>query len=232
MSTEPTILIVEDDARLASLLVEYLGTSGFQVTVEGRGDHAVERIHRENPHLVVVDLMLPGLNGFEICKQARPSYHGGLIVLTASKTEIDQTVALELGADDYVVKPVEPRILLARIRSLMRRLGNGASQLAVPDEASVGRLTINRGRREVLVDTRPVELTSLEFDVLWLLVRSAGEVVTREELYPQVRGIRYDGIDRSIDVHVSRLRQKLEAAGLNTGAIKTVRGMGYVLVKR
>src|SRR5690606_27709143 len=127
---------------------------------------------------------------------------------------------------------VEPRILLARIRSLMRRLGNGASQLTMPDEVSVGRLTINRGRREVLVDTRPVELTALEFDVLWLLARSAGEVVTREELYPQVRGIRYDGIDRSIDVHVSRLRQKLETAGLNTGAIKTARGMGYVLVKR
>jgi two-component system, OmpR family, response regulator RstA len=226
------LLIVEDDARLATLLAEYLSTHGFNVDVEHRGDRAVERIRASAPDLVVLDLMLPGLGGFDVCRLARERYAGGILMLTASKAEVDQAVGLELGADDYVVKPVEPRILLARIRSLLRRLRGAVVLPGSTAEQSVGPLTINRERREVSVSGHEVELTSIEFDVLWLLTRRAGEVVSREELYQQVRGIEYDGLDRGMDVHVSRIRHKLEAVGLDAASLKSVRGMGYLLVKR
>jgi len=225
------ILIVEDDARLAALLQEYLSTNGFDVDLESRGDRAVERICKEEPALVVLDLMLPGLSGFEVCRLARQSYARGLLILTASKAEVDHAVGLEIGADDYVVKPVEPRILLARIRSLLRRTRNTPASVA-PSEISVGALSVNRFAREASVGACVLPLTAIEFDVLLLLARRAGEVVSRDELYQQVRGVPFDGIDRGMDVHVSRLRQKLQAGGLETSALKSVRGLGYLLVKR
>jgi two-component system response regulator RstA len=226
------ILIVEDDARLANLLADYLTSAGFGVTVEHRGDHAVERIRTEQPALVVLDLMLPGVGGFDICRSARAHYAGGILILTASKAEVDQAVGLELGADDYVIKPVEPRILLARIRSLLRRMQGSSAMTAPVAELTVGDLTINRSVREATIAGQQVVLTAVEFDVLWLLVRRAGEVVSREELYSTVRGIPYDGLDRSMDVHVSRLRRKLEARGLEPTALKSVRGLGYFIVRR
>lgn len=227
----PKVLIVEDDARLAALLTEYLTPQGFSVTVESRGDRAVARIRAENPALVVLDLMLPGAGGLDICRQAREHYAGGIVILTANKAEVDQAVGLELGADDYVVKPVEPRILLARMRGLLRRL-DATPPPAAPTEISIGALTVNRGARLATVGTAAVDLTTIEFDLLWLLVRRAGEVVTRDELYSQLRGIPYDGVDRGMDVHVSRLRQKLEARGFETGCIKGVRGVGYLMARR
>jgi DNA-binding response OmpR family regulator len=225
------ILIVEDDARLAALLQEYLSSNGFDVDIESRGDRAVERICREEPALVVLDLMLPGASGFEVCRLARQSYARGVLILTASKAEVDHAVGLEIGADDYVVKPVEPRILLARIRSLLRRTRNTPAALA-PSEINVGALSVNRFAREAHVGSCLLPLTAIEFDVLLLLARRAGEVVSRDELYQQVRGVPFDGIDRGMDVHVSRLRQKLLAGGLETSALKSVRGLGYLLVKR
>jgi len=231
-SDRPGILIVEDDTRLATLLTEYLSSQGFAVNAESHGDRAVDRIWNENPAVVILDLMLPGTGGFEICRRARERYSNGILILTASKAEVDQAVGLELGADDYVVKPVEPRILLARIRSLMRRLNGSLSSAVLPTEVAIGPLTVNRAARSVMVGDRPVELTAIEFDVLWLLVRRAGEVVTRDELYMQVRGVPYDGLDRGMDVHVSRVRQKLEARGLDPSTVKGVRGTGYLLVRR
>jgi DNA-binding response OmpR family regulator len=225
------ILIVEDDARLAALLQEYLSANGFDVDVESRGDTAVERICREDPALVILDLMLPGASGFEVCRLARQSYARGVLILTASKAEVDHAVGLEIGADDYVVKPVEPRILLARIRSLLRRTRNTPAAVA-PGEISVGAIYVNRFAREAHVGSCLLPLTAIEFDVLLLLARRAGEVVSRDELYQQVRGVPFDGIDRGMDVHVSRLRQKLQAGGLETSALKSVRGLGYLLVKR
>lgn len=226
------ILIVEDDARLATLLQEYLSAQGYEVDVEGRGDRAIDRIWRDDPALVVLDLMLPGTNGFDVCRRVRERHSRGILILTASKAEVDQAVGFELGADDYVIKPVEPRILLARIRSLLRRLEGPAAVPAVPDVIELGPLLIDRGRREVTVGKRPLDVTGVEFDVLWLLARRAGDVVSRDEMSLQVRGIPYDGTDRGIDVHVSRLRRKLEAAGLDGASLKSVRGYGYLLVKR
>lgn len=225
------ILIVEDDARLAALLQEYLSNNGFHVDVESRGDRAVDRICKEDPALVILDLMLPGASGFDVCRLARQSYTQGLLILTASKAEVDHAVGLEIGADDYVIKPVEPRILLARIRSLLRRTRN-AMATVVPSEITVGPLTVNRFAREAIVGSCLLPLTPIEFDVLWLLARRAGEVVSRDELYSQVRGVPFDGLDRGMDVHVSRLRQKLLAGGLETSILKSVRGLGYLLVKR
>ena len=229
--TPEHILIVEDDARLAALLSEYLSNNGFQVDIEPRGDRAVDRICQENPALVILDLMLPGASGFDVCRLARQRYTNGLLILTASKAEVDHAVGLEIGADDYVVKPVEPRILLARVRSLLRRTRSAAAA-AAPAEIAVGVLTLNRNAREALVGQVVVPLTAIEFDVLWLLARRAGEVVSREELYQQVRGVPFDGFDRVMDVHVSRLRQKLQTGGLEPTAVKSVRGLGYLLVKR
>lgn len=225
------ILIVEDDARLAALLKEYLSNNGFQVEVESRGDRAVDRIWQDDPALVILDLMLPGASGFEVCRLARQRYTNGLLILTASKAEVDHAVGLEIGADDYVVKPVEPRILLARIRSLLRRTRNTVTA-AAPAEIVVGAVTINRSAREAFVAGSLVALTPLEFDVLWLLARRAGEAVSREELNQQVRGVPFDGLDRAMDVHVSRLRHKLHVGGLETTALKSVRGLGYMLVRR
>ena len=225
------ILIVEDDARLAALLQEYLASNGFDVDVESRGDRAVERIRKEAPAVVVLDLMLPGCSGFEVCRLARQTYDKGLLILTASKAEVDHAVGLEIGADDFVVKPVEPRILLARIRSLLRRTRHVMASVA-PSDITVGALNVSRFAREARVGACVLPLTPIEFDVLWLLARRAGEIVTRDELYQQVRGVPFDGLDRGMDVHVSRLRHKLLAGGLETTALKSVRGMGYLLVKR
>jgi DNA-binding response OmpR family regulator len=227
----PRILIVEDDARLATLLEEYLNGHGYEAGVESRGDRAVERIWRENPALVVLDLMLPGMNGFDVCRRARERYARGILMLTASKAEVDQAVGFELGADDYVVKPVEPRILLARVRSLLRRLEGPTAVPAAPETIIVGPLSLDRGRRQVAVAGLTIDATGVEFDLLWLLARRAGEVVSRDEMSLQVRGIPYDGVDRGIDVHVSRLRRKLEAAGLDAANLKSVRGYGYLLLR-
>lgn len=225
----PRLLVVEDDARFAALLTEYLTGHGLSVDVEARGDRAVARIWKDDPALVVLDLVLPGINGFEICRRARERYTRGILMLTANRTDVDEVVGFELGADDYVVKPVEPRILLARIRGLLRRLEGYTAVLASPQSLSIGMLAMDRGRRDVLIDGRPVEVTGIEFDLLWLLARRAGDLVSREEMSLQARGIPYDGVDRGIDVHISRLRRKLESAGLRSTTLKSVRGFGYLL---
>jgi two-component system, OmpR family, response regulator RstA len=226
------ILIVEDNAGLANLLREYLVAHGFVVDIESRGERAVERILKERPTLVILDLMLPDMSGFDVCRRVRDRCSSGILILTASKAEVDQTVGLELGADDYVIKPVEPRVLLARIRSLLRRLGGAPSNAADPYELSAEGVTLNRHTRNVMIFGSPVELTMIEFDILWLLVRYSGEIVTREQLSLQVRGISYDGVDRGIDVHVSRVRRKLESHGFDSSLLKSVRSMGYLFVKR
>ena len=225
------ILIAEDDARLAGLLREYFGNHGFAVEIESRGARAVERILQERPTLVILDLMLPDMSGFEVCRRVRDHCSCGILMLTASKAEVDQTVGLDLGADDYVVKPVEPRILLARVRSLLRRLDGLPSNADLRVLSAAG-ITLDRDTRAARIFDRPIELTMIEFEILWLLIRHAGEVVARDQLCLQVRGVAYDGIDRGIDVHVSRVRRKLVAHGFDSSSLKSVRGMGYLFIKR
>lgn len=228
------LVIVEDDDQLAELLLEYLGMHGFEISREVSGEVGAERILEAQPDLVILDLMLPGINGLDVCRRVRDAYSGAIMMLTASQSEADHVAGLELGADDFVIKPIEPRVLLARIRTQMRRLHGerGSRQKAKQGILDVGPLRIDTATREASVGEQQVPLTNMEFDVLSILAREAGTVVSRETLYTQVLGIEYDGIDRGMDVHVSRIRRKLENAGFDPGKLKSVRTMGYLLAVR
>jgi len=220
------ILVVEDDAKLADLVREYLERNGYAVDVEPRGDRASERIPEEAPDLVVLDLMLPGMDGLEVCRRVRSSYSGPILMLTARGEEADEVAGLEIGADDYVPKPVRPRVLLARIGSLLRRVEDSA---VAPRRIEIGLLAIDDASREVILDGRRVELTTAEYDLLGFLAARAGRVVPREEIFRGLRGIEWDGLDRSIDLRVARLRRKLGDDGKRPRLIKSVRGTGYML---
>lgn len=228
------ILIVEDDLRLASLIREYLLRQGFEVSTETRGDDAIERIAEHSPDLVVLDLMLPGKDGLDVCREIRPHFSGPIMMLTARDEDTDQVVGLELGADDYVTKPVEPRVLLARIRALLRRSGNGAHPTGNPaqavNELAFGQLSLDKSSRTATLDAREVELTTNEFELLWLLASHAGETLDRDRILSRLRGIGYDGMDRSVDISISRLRRKLHDKPEKPARIKTVRGKGYLFV--
>lgn len=229
------ILIVEDDERLATLTKDYLESNGLKVAVEGDGSRAIERIKNEQPDLVVLDLMLPGEDGLAVCRLVRPYYKGPILMLTARTEDLDQVLGLEMGADDYVAKPVRPRVLLARIRALLRRVREEPDVAEVADgvesRLTFGNLVVDSSMREAWLDGDSIDLTSAEFDLLWLLTSSAGRVLTREEIFHQLRGIEYDGQDRSIDVRVSRIRPKVGDDPMNPKRIKTVRSKGYLFVK-
>lgn len=232
------ILIVEDDERLADLTRDYLESNGLQVGVEGDGSVAVERIKNEQPDLVILDLMLPGEDGLSICRLVRPYYSGPIIMLTARDDDLDQVLGLEMGADDYITKPVRPRVLLARIRAMLRRLkdipqedGAGVADDGDKSRVSFGNLVVDNSMREAWLEEQPIDLTSAEFDLLWLLSSNAGRVLSREEIFTALRGIEYDGQDRSIDVRISRIRPKIGDDPLQPKRIKTVRSKGYLFVK-
>lgn len=198
-------LLVENDVHAASQVQNNLQQHGFTVRLEQRGDHAVKRVLDERPELVLLALTLPGKDGFDVCRELRPQYAGPIVMLSARDDEIDQILGLELGADDYVTKPVKPRLLLARLRALMRRCEMGAN---VADSTSLkfGRLSVTRDDRQVCLDGNPVRLSTCEFELLWNLTSHAGDVLSRENLLYAMRGIHYDGLDRSVDIAVSRLR--------------------------
>jgi two-component system response regulator RstA len=223
-----TIILVEDDLELAALTQERLEKEGFHVLHEENGERARDLILDTKPDLVVLDLMLPGIDGFDVCRQVRPAYAGPILILTARDDDLDEILGLELGADDFVTKPIKPRLLLARIRALLRR----SSRKETPtkqEKLQIGELVVDASRREVSIVGAPVELTTTEFDLLHYLTSRAGEVVSRQQIYQAMFQYDYDGLDRSIDVYISRLRQKL---GDNPGAphyIKTVRGVGYLM---
>ena len=228
------ILIVEDDLRLAELTRDYLHGNGLDVAIEGDGARAVQRILAEQPDLVVLDLMLPGEDGLSICRKLRPAYTGAILMLTARTDDLDQVLGLELGADDYVCKPVRPRVLLARIRALLRRSEQQGASLDVSGELQrrlqFGALQIDQGMREAWLAGQSIELTSAEFDLLWLLAANAGRILSREEIFNALRGIEYDGQDRSIDVRISRIRPKIGDDPMHPRLIKTVRSKGYLFV--
>jgi two-component system response regulator RstA len=232
------ILIVEDDERLADLTREYLTNNGLSVSVEHNGVVAVQRIKAEQPDLVILDLMLPGEDGLGVCRLVRPEYSGPIIMLTARTDELDQVVGLEVGADDYICKPVTPRLLLARISAMLRRsskLKSASETAALTDSAEArhhfGSLIIDNSMREAWLGDEDIELTSAEFDLLWLLASNAGRVLSREEIFSDLRGISYNGQDRSIDVRVSRIRSKIGDDPEHPRRIKTVRSRGYLFVK-
>jgi two-component system response regulator RstA len=225
------ILLIEDDARLADLTATYLEQNGLRVAVEGRGDRAIERFVRERPRLVLLDLLLPGKDGLSICRELRKHHDVPILMLTARDTDLDHVIGLEAGADDYVMKPVDPMVLLARVRALLRRAerGNAASGERKADML-LGALRISETSREVWLSGKPVPLTTQEFELLSLLAHRAGELVSRDEVFRTMRGIDYDGLDRSIDGRVSKLRRKLGDDAAAPTRIKTVWGKGYLLV--
>ena len=223
------LLLVEDDQKLAALVQEYLQKNGLQVDIESRGDRAAERILRERPDLVLLDIMLPGADGFSVCRTIRPDYDGPVVMLTARDEDLDELLGLELGADDYIAKPVQPRLLLARIHAVMRRY-SGSPRTHPSTHITCGDFEIDNGNREAKLNGVTLSLTTAEFDLLWLLASHAGEVLSRDDILRNVRGFGYDGTDRSIDLRISRLRRKLGDDSVDPKRIKTVRGAGYLFV--
>ena len=231
MPDAPTLLLIEDDDELGSLLVEYLRKQGLEVERVASGDDGVRQIRQAPPDLVLLDLMLPGRSGLEVCREVRGQYRGAILILTASQSDADHVAGLELGADDFVIKPIEPRVLLARIRTQLRRLGRQTSQRAAETGVlQVGALRLETASRVVRVGHETVPLTTMEFDILTLLARNTGSVVHRDDLYRDILDTEYDGLDRGMDVHVSRIRRKLQRCGFDRSGLKSVRGAGYLLV--
>ncbi len=226
-----TILIVEDDVRLAQLTCEYLQAQGFTVLLESDGIAAVPRILNEQPDLVVLDLMLPGQDGFSICRDVRIGYKGPILMLTARTDDADQVQGLEQGADDYVCKPARPAVLLARIKALLRRADSIDTKEVAPDVLSFGQLIIDNARRRAFLSDKAIDLTGAEFDLLWLLAANAGTPLSRERIFSELRGIEYDGVDRSIDVRISRIRPRIGDDGEQPQVIKTIRNKGYLFVR-
>jgi two-component system OmpR family response regulator/two-component system response regulator RstA len=224
------VLLVEDDERLSQLIVSYLQNQGFKLTRLANGEKLLAIIKHTPPDIVVLDVMLPGDNGFTLCRTIRPFYSGPLLFMTAKGDDFDQVMGLEIGADDYIIKPLEPRVLLARINALLRRANHKVSSSQSPAKLVFGQLIIDRNTRSALLKGRDVQLTSHEFDMLWKLAENASTLVERSVLYDELIGREYDGLDRSADVRISRLRKKLEDNPLHPYRIKTIWGKGFFFV--
>lgn len=224
------ILLVEDDRRLADLTAEYFEQNGLSVALESRGDQALSQFAKVKPRVVLLDLMLPGADGLTICRELREIFDGPILIFTARDSDIDQIIGLEAGADDYVTKPVDPMVLLARTRALLRRVEAFDKPAHSGGDIILGGLRISPSAQEVMLDGRHVQLTTHEFELLLLLVRHAGTVLSRDDIFHNLRGIDYDGLNRSIDGRISKLRRKLEDSATKPARIKTVWGKGYLLV--
>lgn len=226
--SEPHILLVDDDESLNRLVRQYLEDQGFVVSVVVDGDAAVAAIDRISPDLVILDLMLPGQDGLSVCREVRPRYEGAVLMLTALDDDIDEVAGLETGADDYLAKPVRPRVLLARIRALLRRKSKQPA-IHATESISTSHLSIDRSARTVIVDELKIDVTDAEFALLWLFAENTGQILSRDDINKSIRGLEHDGYDRSIDLRVSRLRKKIGDDSKEPKIIKSVRGKGYLL---
>ncbi len=224
IASKEHILVVEDDPSLAEWIVDYLSSNGYAVTLATNGDVAVELVKEDLPHLVILDINLPKKNGFEVCEEIRPFFTNPVLMLTARGDESDEVQGLSAGANDYLVKPVRPKALLAR---LDRLLGRGAANQVKTIRFDA--FSIDLTSRSVTLHNETIAISSNEFDLLWLLASNAGNVMSREEIVSQLRGIEYDGVDRSVEILISRLRKKLGDNASKPYRIKTVRAKGYIL---
>lgn len=227
MSASGKVLVVDDDAAIRELASLYLRKDGFEVIVAADGPGAIERIESERPNLVVLDLMLPGMSGYDVCRQVRADSNLPIVMLTARDDDVDKIVGLELGADDYLTKPFNPRELVARVKAVLRRSDGTTAAPPADGIVRVGSLAIDRQRREARIGDRELNLRTKEFDLLAALAQDAGIVLTREQLLDRVWGYNFYGETRTVDVHVQHVRAKLADSGV---AIATVRGVGYKLV--
>lgn len=219
------VLLVEDDERLAALIAHFLEQHGYEVRSVHRGDLAMAVFVEFKPKVVVLDLMLPGQSGLHVCREIRSVSDTPIVILTAKEDDLDHILGLESGADDYLIKPIKPPVLLARLRALQRR--------QVPDSGVVscmefGRLSIDRSCREVRLAGEIIEMTTMEFELLWLLASAAGKILSRDDILNRMRGIAFDGLNRSVDVYISKLRNKLKDNPREPVCIKTVWGKGYL----
>lgn len=235
------ILIIEDDARLAAMVAEYLEQNGFQVVHAPTGQAGLDQLNKKSGNadpsdLVILDLMLPDMDGLEVCRRIRalegPQAATPVLMLTAKGDPMDRVIGLEIGADDYLPKPFEPRELLARIRAILRRGSADAAKPGAQKNLRFGSLEIDRNARTVTVGGRLCELTSYQFDLLAAMAERAGRVLTRDQIMEAVRGRELEAFDRSIDVHMGRIRAAIEADVKTPRRILTVRGVGYVFARQ
>jgi two-component system OmpR family response regulator/two-component system response regulator RstA len=229
IESHASILLVEDDASLAEWILQYLRGHNYQLQHIDRGDQVLAAVKQQPPELIILDVMLPYKNGFDLCRELRAFYHGPILMLTACGEESDEILGLELGANDYLTKPVRPRVLLARIKALLRREAAEPVETVTQDgQLQFGQLKILRDAKSVFYRNELIPVTANEFDVLWVLASQAGKVIRREALVTQLRGIEYDGFDRSIDIRISRLRKKLFDNTEQPFRIKTIWAKGYL----
>ncbi|PRI19381.1 two-component system response regulator RstA [Pectobacterium versatile] len=231
------IVFIEDDTEVGKLIAAYLGKHDIDVQVEARGDLALAFIEQQQPDLVLLDIMLPGKDGMTICRELRPQYTGPIVLLTSLDSDMNHILALEMGADDYILKTTPPAVLLARLRLHLRQYATApqaVTENAAPAALQVhkslhfGLLCIDPVNREVTLGQEHIVLSTADFDLLWQLATHAGHIMDRDALLKNLRGVTYDGMDRSIDVAISRLRKKLYDNPLEPFRIKTVRNKGYL----
>jgi two-component system, OmpR family, response regulator RstA len=227
------IVFVEDDAEIGLLIKGFLGKHDLDVALVNRGDTAMAIILQEQPDLVLLDIMLPGMDGLTLCRNLRPQYTGPIVMLTSLDSDMNHILGLELGANDYILKTIPPSVLLARLRVQLRQ--QNPTQPAAESPASgihplhFGQLTIDPTSRDVILAGQNIPLSTSDFDLLWELASHAGHIMSRESLLKVLRGVEYDGLDRSVDVAISRLRRKLDDSAQEPTRIKTVRNKGYLL---
>ncbi|KZN40713.1 response regulator [Pseudoalteromonas luteoviolacea] len=223
------ILLIDDDRELTALISQFLEQNGFMVDVLNDGRRAAEYVFKVQPDLIILDLMLPGTDGLTICREIRPHFSGAIIMLTALVDDIDEVTGLEVGADDYLCKPLKPRVLLAHIRAQLRRQSSLQEQHKDIRTVCDGSLQLDWRNRTVSYLNTEVTLSSAEFELLWVLAQSAGSIISRDSLHRKIFNLEYDAMDRSIDLRISRLRKKLGDDPKQPQVIKTIRNKGYLI---